>query len=55
MMTNSPVIEGSWDEWEKANFSPEEIAESDLRVESISELTKTRQERPAHSNHAPEN
>ena len=45
MMAKSPAIKGSWDEWEKAHFTPEEITESDLRVELIGELIKARQER----------
>lgn len=45
MMAKNPAIKGSWDEWEKAYFTPEEIAESDLRVELIGELIKARQER----------
>ena len=44
-MTKNPAIKGSWDEWEKEHFSPDEIAESDLRVELIGELIKARQER----------
>lgn len=35
----------SWDEVEKTLFTPEEIAESDLRVALIGELIKARQER----------
>ena len=35
----------SWDHVEKALFTPEEIAESDLRVALIGELVKARQER----------
>ncbi len=35
----------SWDDVEKALFTPEEIAESDLRVALIGELVKARQER----------
>ena len=31
MMNNA--IAGSWEEWEREDFTPEEIAESDLRVE----------------------
>ncbi|WP_303105389.1 helix-turn-helix domain-containing protein [uncultured Mitsuokella sp.] len=45
MMAKNPAIKGSWDEWEKAHFTPEEIAASDLRVELIGELIKARQER----------
>ena len=35
----------SWDDVEKALFTPEEIAESDLRVALIGELVKARQDR----------
>lgn len=45
MMARNPAIKGSWDEWEKAYFTSEEITESDLRVELIGELIKARQER----------
>ena len=34
-----------WEDFEKEIFTPEEIAESDLRVASIGELIKARQER----------
>lgn len=44
-MARNPAIKGSWDEWEKAYFTSEEITESDLRVELIGELIKARQER----------
>ena len=43
-MTNN-AIAGTWDEWEKKHFTPEEIAESDLRVALIGELIRARQER----------
>lgn len=43
-MTNN-AIAGTWDEWEKKHFSPDEIAESDLRAALIGELIRTRQER----------
>ena len=43
-MTNN-AIAGTWDEWEKEHFTPEEIAESDLRVALIGELIRARQER----------
>ena len=43
-MTNN-AIAGTWDEWEKEHFPPEEIAESDLRVALIGELIRARQER----------
>ena len=41
----SNAIAGAWDEWEKEHFTPEEIAESDLRVALIGELIRARQER----------
>ena len=34
----------SWDDFEKENFTPEEIAESDLRVALISEIINARHE-----------
>ena len=34
-----------WDDFEKEIFTPEEIAESDLRVALIGELIKARQEK----------
>ena len=40
----SNAIAGTWDEWEKEHFTPEEIAESDLRVALIGELIRARQE-----------
>ena len=43
-MMNS-AIAGTWDEWEKSHFTPEEIAESNLRVALIGELIKARNER----------
>ena len=43
-MTNN-AIAGTWDEWEKEHCTPEEIAESDLRVALIGELIRARQER----------
>lgn len=39
------AIGGTWDELEKEIFTPEEIAESDLRVALISELVKARKEK----------
>ena len=39
------AIGGTWDELEKDIFTPEEIAESDLRVALISELVKARKEK----------
>jgi len=42
-MMNS-AIAGTWEEWEKSHFTPEEIAESNLRVALIGELIKARNE-----------
>ena len=36
---------GSWDELEKELFTPEEIAESELRVAMIGEMIKAKQDR----------
>ena len=44
-MNNNSAIGRSWDEVEKELFTPEEIAESDLRVALIGELIKARQEK----------
>ena len=43
-MMNS-AIAGTWEEWEKSHFTPEEIAQSNLRVALIGELIKARNER----------
>ena len=43
-MMNS-AIAGTWEEWEKSHFTPEEIAESNLRIALIGELIKARNER----------
>ena len=43
-MKYSPIGD-SWDEFEKEIFTPEEIAESDLRVALISELIDARNEK----------
>ena len=43
MMKNSAIGQ-SWDEFEKEFYTPEEIAESDLRVALIGELIKARNE-----------
>lgn len=43
-MMNS-AIGNSWDEIERELYTPEEIAESDLRVALIGELIKARQEK----------
>lgn len=40
-----PAIAGTWEEWGKSHFTPEEIAESNLRVALIGELIKARNER----------
>lgn len=40
-----PPIGRSWDEVEKELFTPEEIAESDLRVALMGELIRARQEK----------
>ena len=37
-------IGSNWDDFEKENFTPEEIAESDLRVALISEIINARHE-----------
>ena len=42
---NNPAIGRSWDEVRAELFTPEEIAESDLRVALIGELIKARQEK----------
>lgn len=42
-MSNSAIGQ-SWDEFEKEFYTPEEIAESDLRVALIGELIKARNE-----------
>ncbi|MCI8907072.1 MAG: helix-turn-helix transcriptional regulator [Angelakisella sp.] len=44
-MSKISSVGPSWDDVEKALFTPEEIAESDLRVALIGELVKARQER----------
>jgi hypothetical protein len=36
---------GTWDELQKELFTPEEIAASKLRIESIGELIRSQQER----------
>lgn len=41
---NNSAIGQSWDEMEQELFTPEEIAESNLRVAIIGELIKARQE-----------
>nr|DAV51903.1 MAG TPA: Helix-turn-helix XRE-family like protein [Caudoviricetes sp.] len=43
-MMNNSAIGQSWDEFEKEFYTPEEIAESDLRVALIGELIKARNE-----------
>lgn len=42
---NNSAIGRSWDDVRKELFTPEEIAESDLRVAIIGELIKARQEK----------
>lgn len=42
---NNPAIGRSWEEVRAELFTPEEIAESDLRVALIGELIKARQEK----------
>lgn len=42
---DNPAIGRSWDEVRAELFTPEEIAESDLRVALIGELIKARQEK----------
>ena len=42
-MSNS-AIGRNWDDFEKDIFTPEELAESDLRVAIIGKLTKAHQE-----------
>ena len=44
-MQNSSAIGESWEEVRSRIFTPEEIAESDLRVALIGELIRARQER----------
>ncbi len=44
-ITDNPAIGRSWEEVERELFTPEEIAESDLRVAIIGELIKARQEK----------
>lgn len=42
---NNSAIGGTWEEFEKEVFTPEEIAASNLRVALIGELIKARQEK----------
>ena len=42
---NNSFIGGSWEALEKEIYTPEEIAESDLRVAIISEIVKARKEK----------
>lgn len=42
---NNPAIGSNWDDVRAELFTPEEIAESDLRVALIGELIKARQEK----------
>ena len=45
MMKNNPAIGLSWEEARQKLFTPEEIAESNLRVAVIGKLIKTSQEK----------
>lgn len=45
MMDNNSAIGESWEDVEKELFTPEEIAESRLRVALIGELIKARKEK----------
>ena len=45
LLKNNPAIGMSWEEARKELFTPEEIAESNLRVALIGELIKARQEK----------
>ena len=42
---DNPAIGSTWEEVERELFTPEEIAESDLRVALIGELIKARREK----------
>lgn len=44
-MNNNSAIGRSWEEVRSELFTPEEIAESDLRVALIGELIKAREEK----------
>jgi len=44
MKMNDIAVRDEWDELEREIFTPEEIAESDLRVAIIGELIKARNE-----------
>jgi len=44
MQKNNPAL-GDWDEFERSIFTPEELAQSDLRVALMGEVVKARQER----------
>ena len=44
-MNQNSAIGGTWEELQKELFTPEEIAESNLRVALIGELIKARQEK----------
>ena len=44
-ITNNPAIGSSWETVRNELFSPEEIAESNLRVALIGEIIKARQEK----------
>lgn len=44
ILKNNPAIGRKWSDIEKELFTPEEIAESNARVEIMLELIKARQE-----------
>ena len=44
MSRNNPAL-GDWDAFEREIFTPEELAQSDLRVALIGEMIKARNER----------
>ena len=44
-MSTSPIHEKTWDDVEREIFTPEELAESDVRVAIMCELIKARRER----------
>lgn len=45
ILKNNPAIGRKWSDFEKELFTPEEIAESNARVEIMLELIKARQEK----------
>ena len=44
-LKNNPAIGDNWSEFEKDNLTPEQIAESDVRVSLIGELVKARRKK----------